>query len=548
MTAAAAGGGDRDGFEVALDFPARDESTGGGSKSNDEKLQNSNNMVGAVCNMVVAILGPGLLTVPYAIGISGLWMGTGMFVVTALVNDATTMQLIEASSCLPAGVPRTYGKLARHACGLENTKTGKMLDGALKMVIALFLFGCICGNLVAVYNLADMFCTWAGININPAYTLCILLVGVVLPLCCVRDMKFLGKYSSPVGVFALVTVIVAVVARASYYFAEGNVAHNPPLNKSQFLLTFPIATFTFSVQPYLFSIFDFEASDHSTTKERLSMVRRTTHIAMTVAFILYTSVAVFGVLQLGGDINTNVLLSYCPKGQKGCPDTLTSLLSLVMVIAVVVCLPINLYPLRAIIDNVLPQFECFQWCEPERSRMDDFHYHRISGGSDNSNTLYLAHTRSPALVKTPVVDPGARNAAMLVANANESGKFRRTASAGSVPRGSVASDVPVSSANFSYDGAAAPDKQFSWARYMSITLFVLGICSLPALLRIDMGVVFDITGATACFLCSYVLPSWFLFRLTPRSPSMMTRIISFLFVFGGTGATIASLYVLIPKL
>eukprot|EP00239_Pterosperma_sp_CCMP1384_P006811 CAMPEP_0197856216 /NCGR_PEP_ID=MMETSP1438-20131217/28114_1 /TAXON_ID=1461541 /ORGANISM="Pterosperma sp., Strain CCMP1384" /LENGTH=183 /DNA_ID=CAMNT_0043471597 /DNA_START=13 /DNA_END=564 /DNA_ORIENTATION=- len=72
-------------------------------------------------------------------------------------------------------------------------------------------------------------------------------------------------------------------------------------------------------------------------------------MAMVLSFMIYMSVGMFGVLQFGPSTLDIILLNYNAKGQT---SHLTVAISGVMAGTVMICLPLNVYPLRCLIDEV----------------------------------------------------------------------------------------------------------------------------------------------------------------------------------------------------
>lgn len=339
----------------------------GSAKEPPKPPTNGASFASSVCNMSIAILGPGLLSVPYALSASGLLLGTAMMMAALGLNMYTVMLLLDSALRLPNSVEPTFESVVRHGFG-------KRAEQFLVLNIALYLFGCVCGNLIAIMKLGAVFVHWCGLRISAELLLVLLVCLVELPLCCVRDLDTLGRFSSPLGVFSLCAVAAVVVVQAltaSSWGPDSTGWPDPPLlpEGRSLLLTFPIATFSFSAQPYVLPLLFHQVLPRAErpsgahvsqaqredgeplsrmqpySKEDRRKALRVVYAAMALCALLYMATGLFGVLQLGDlqHVKSNVLLSYPAD------DAVACITSAVMTVAVATCLPINIFPLRQLL-------------------------------------------------------------------------------------------------------------------------------------------------------------------------------------------------------
>ena len=73
-------------------------------------------------------------------------------------------------------------------------------------------------------------------------------------------------------------------------------------------------------------------------------------LSMLLCMTIYSGVGIFGVLQFGAATKGDVLLNYDES------DGLPSVMAGVMAFSVCVCLPINIFPFRELLENVLPVY------------------------------------------------------------------------------------------------------------------------------------------------------------------------------------------------
>ena len=94
-------------------------------------------------------------------------------------------------------------------------------------------------------------------------------------------------------------------------------------------------------------------NDHGRGPRRLGQAecdraKAVTHAAMGLCFFIYTSVGVFGAAQFPGtEVNSNILLQYA-RG-----DQAAIVMSGVMAAIVIICIPVNIFPLRELLDELL---------------------------------------------------------------------------------------------------------------------------------------------------------------------------------------------------
>lgn len=309
--------------------------------------------IGAICNMSLAILGPGVLSIPFALASAGTGLGLVMMLVAMWMNDYTVLRLLDVSLTLPPGTARTYENVAMAAGGARFGPTARSsLQGGLVLV----LFGFICGNMVAVVQLVEIVAHAADIHISHYLVLVIVVFGAMAPLSTISKLDTLGRFSSPMGVVSL--LLLGAVALFQLAEGGGEMVGWRPLARfdSVTLVTFPLATFAFTVQPYIFTIF-FEdlapahyrvpaEGESAPGKVPVARLRRVTHAALFLSLIIYSSVGYAGVLRFGEAAKSNVISNYNSE------DVSTLVMCVVMITTILACFPVNVFPLRAQIDAI----------------------------------------------------------------------------------------------------------------------------------------------------------------------------------------------------
>ena len=282
--------------------------------------------LGSVFNMALAILGPGVLSVPYALSKGGLGLGGLMIIGLALLNTCTIEALMTCAERLPRQ-ERTFS-------GIANACFGKKMAAFVDVNVAVYLTGCVCGNLVAISTLGARFVHWLGWHALSSDAVLLACSVLLLPPCLCKDLTRYGTVVSPLGVVALFSVVCCI---AGLFFRGQDHSEMKAINASdELLFAFPIATFSFSAQPYIFSLFyeddqrtsrsSFSRSIADSLTEEEACVesipepllpgptpinaqdKLTVRAAMALSMAVYTGVGVFGVLQFGVSSQCAVLL------------------------------------------------------------------------------------------------------------------------------------------------------------------------------------------------------------------------------------------------
>lgn len=307
--------------------------------------------IGPVCNTVIGILGPALLTIPYALRSAGMLLGIALLLATALMSDYAIVFLIDASVLIPVGKMRTFEDVASSA-------GGKVAKFTLQLSLVVMLFGCMCGNMAAAAALAHVIATALGF---PNLTYAQLLSGIVLcimaPLAFVRKLDTLGKFSSPLGVFSyfvLCGVVIFEFLIDPNFDSQLQNLHPLARTDSSVLACVNIAVFAFTLSPYCFSIFFEEIApgcdDPSVVPAQqvpTKRFRRVVHAGVALSFVLYMIVGVTGLLHFGTQTQSNIILNYPVTS----PVTIT--MSILMAVSVCMSFPMNVYPLRVTVDRLV---------------------------------------------------------------------------------------------------------------------------------------------------------------------------------------------------
>jgi len=295
---------------------------------------------GIVSNLCVGILGPGLLCMPWAVEKAGIVGATILFLITCGLNLITSRFLLYLSnknSKEPISVNVESPLLGRRKSSIseihENSTimyssleelAGEVLSPTYRIITAvsviIFLAGCIVGNMIALKTATQALFHSFGGYMFPTF---ICIIYCISAFC---NTEILGKYTSPAGLLALFIVSGCLCARTSF-------SNFDLVRPVSIMEAFPIATFAFTVQPYILGI--------CAGSEGTSVVNENSlFVAFFICFTLYTSVGIVGYATFGNQVAPNVLTNF------NSDDWLAILTNACMMIVIIACAPVNIFPVR----------------------------------------------------------------------------------------------------------------------------------------------------------------------------------------------------------
>ena len=293
-----------------------------GSSNGNDKIEHKSTVVGCASNLVNAIVGSGIVGLPFAIQESGFVPGVVLVVFCALLTEISLRLLIETAK--HSNVP-SYETVAEAAYG----KFGFYFVAINMFIMA---YGAMLSYLMIV---KDTFSSILGIDDDDLATKRAVLVTisslVILPLSCQRDVADLAKTSKMNICFDLIIVVLVVylaVRRGDYdddfddedhdydYDSYGTDAASPidlfKIKWDTIFVGLGVLSFAFVCQHSSFII---AGSLEKPTKERWSTV---TKLGLGFATSLALLMGISGYLGFGGpgrSVEGNILNSL-PQNSK----------------------------------------------------------------------------------------------------------------------------------------------------------------------------------------------------------------------------------------
>ncbi|KAJ8259152.1 hypothetical protein COCON_G00181640 [Conger conger] len=321
----------------------------------------------SVFNLSNAIMGSGILGLAFAMSNTGIVLFLFLLTFIAILS-AYSIHLLLTSAGVVGN--RAYEQLGNRAFG----QPGKVLAG---VVITIHNIGAMSSYLFIVkYELPLVIQAFLGKDTSPGvwylegnYLIIIVSLCVILPLALMRQLGYLG-YTSGFSLTCMVFFLISVIYKKYNIPCPLETSapdyHNfttPPSTEEeaceaklftinqQTAYTIPILAFAFVCHPEVLPIY---TELRNPTKKRMQNVANISILAM---FVMYLLTAVFGYLTFYGQVEAELLHTYSKAGD----DTLVLCVRLAVLVAVILTVPVVLFPIRRAVLQLLFPDKPFHW-------------------------------------------------------------------------------------------------------------------------------------------------------------------------------------------
>jgi len=288
-----------------------------------------------IVNMLATILGSGLLSLPYAMAGTGLWMGIFVFSFFMIISSISLLNLSKAVEVYSGYCD--FMVLAKD--NLPN-KVYWLVD----FIVLINCFGCCTGLLIVMSTLmpkvVEAFLTFDNEWALNRQLWCAICAGFLLPPVFLKNLEALKFTSFLVAIFVIYMGGVMIY----YYAHRTQLGYAPeyepvvhywfPGDVAQFLKVFAIIANGFACSQNVPRVVKTLVNP---TQMRLKMVFTT---PTTICLLLYSVIACIGYLSFGEDVDSNVLRSY-PTGL-----VLINIARLSITLALAGGYPVQLHPAR----------------------------------------------------------------------------------------------------------------------------------------------------------------------------------------------------------
>ncbi|XP_002125075.4 putative sodium-coupled neutral amino acid transporter 6 [Ciona intestinalis] len=325
----------------------------------------------SVFNLMNAILGSGILGLAEAQKNIGVLPFVLMLVSTACLALFTISLLLHLSRI--TGV-KTYEGLAQRSFG----KKGKFITS---IMIVFHCMGAICSYVFIMKNeLPEVIKVFVSYEEKPGedlpfylngnFLMLIVVVGVIVPLSTMKDIKFLG-YSSAFGMFCMMLFTVTVIAKkfsipcplplnnthsamANRTYHEEQYCSAKVVNlNTRSAYAVPTMFFSFMCHASMLPIYA------ELRKPSLPRMQKVAAISILNVLLLYLTSATLGYLTFYNRVESELLLTYSLYNPD---DPLIVISRLMVIICVMLSVPLLHYPARkTIILSMFPNPDQFFW-------------------------------------------------------------------------------------------------------------------------------------------------------------------------------------------
>ena len=497
-----------------------DEDSNASNTSDDNVAVPLSTFLGAVANLCSATLGAGVLSLPFALEQAGLVCGIVLLLASAWATSASIRLLVVACDKFHIA---TYERVVQHVLG----KTAKQV---VETCILLFCVGVAVAYLIAVGDILQQAIlvnddsnhdesTIAG---RRRWAIFVVWLLSMLPLSCLRRMKSL-QCASGVGLASIGLLVIAATYHLIQHFYQGHDPDdnadgdptdllllqedkNDPSTASWFseiiqrlspfvgpaensfvsvLRACPIVLFAFSCQVNVCQIYDelpggaartaavddTDTGDNRTglCQSKIETMSRVTWLAVGMCGFLYTSISIVTLMDFGSGLKPNILTCYHPKSHH---DPLLHTAFLAMAIAVVMAFPLNIFPARVSIIQIINAS-----AKPSSTLQED-----ITQQESQQDSFTL---NQPLLSQSDPEDPS------------------------SGQRMGVQRDLD--GFNVEESGQQGDDEEaipFQLCQHVSVTVFVAGMALGLALVVPNISIVFGLLGGTTGSLLGFIIPGF----------------------------------------
>uniref|UniRef100_A0A7N6APK2 Sodium-coupled neutral amino acid symporter 2 n=1 Tax=Anabas testudineus TaxID=64144 RepID=A0A7N6APK2_ANATE len=301
----------------------------------------------SVFNLGNAIMGSGILGLSYAMANTGIY---GDFFVTSLSVCMLNLSFLSKGAVV-------YEQLGYKAFGIP----GKL---AASCSITMQNIGAMSSYLYIVkYELPSVIVSFLGSDngewyTNGNYLVLIVTVTIILPLSLLKNLGYLG-YTSGLSLLCMVFFVIVVIIKkfqipcplpntTTVDYSEDMCTPKYFVFNSQTVYAVPILTFAFVCHPAILPMYE-------ELKEKMQGVANVSFLSM---FIMYLLAALFGYLTFNSRVESELLHTYS-KVYKF--DVVLLIVRLAVLTAVILTVPVVLFPIRTSVNHLLCPTKEFSW-------------------------------------------------------------------------------------------------------------------------------------------------------------------------------------------
>ncbi|XP_078075839.1 sodium-coupled neutral amino acid symporter 2 [Mustelus asterias] len=364
-----------------------------GKKKFEEEYRAGNTSFGiSAFNLSNAIMGSGILGLAYAMANTGIALFVILLTAVAIFSLYSIHLLLKTAK---EGGSLVYEQLGFKAFGLP----GKL---AASISITMQNFGATSSYLYIVkYELPIVIQAFLGLEentghwyLNGDYLVLMVSFIIILPLSLLKNLGYLG-YTSGLSLLCMLFFLIVVIHKSAHIpcplpdleqdlenvtlnatimatvtaayktvtsGSEPTLLYNATeedvckpkyfIFNSQTVYAVPILTFAFVCHPAVLPIYE-ELKDRSRKK-----MQRVSNVSFLFIFVMYLLAALFGYLTFNGKVEPELLHTYSKVYRS---DIVLLIVRLAVLVAVILTVPVVLFPIRTSVQQLLFSSKEFSW-------------------------------------------------------------------------------------------------------------------------------------------------------------------------------------------
>uniref|UniRef100_A0A8C5R540 Putative sodium-coupled neutral amino acid transporter 11 n=1 Tax=Leptobrachium leishanense TaxID=445787 RepID=A0A8C5R540_9ANUR len=305
-------------------------------ESNEKSKKITSNVCWAGSNLINAILGTGMIGLPYSMKLAGFPLGLLLLIGVAYVTDYSMIMLIKAGAM--SGTT-TYQSLVSRTFGFP----GYLLLSVLQFLYpfaAMVSYNIITGDIVPKIILRIPGVTPESILADRHFAILVTTIIVTLPIALYRNMEKLGKVSLVSLVLTTIVLIVVIIQASTLTSLIPHTSDAWVVAKPNALQAVGVMSFVFMCHHACFLIY---GSLEVATVDNWS---RITHASMLLSLCISLQYSIFGYVTFTGFTQGDLFENYCKD------DDLATIGRFCYAITIILTYPMECFVAREVIANV----------------------------------------------------------------------------------------------------------------------------------------------------------------------------------------------------
>ncbi|XP_040296218.1 putative sodium-coupled neutral amino acid transporter 11 [Bufo bufo] len=303
----------------------------------DEKERRfSSNIFWAGFNLINAILGTGMIGLPYSMKLAGLPLGILLLLAVAYVTDYSMILLIKAGEMSGTS---TYQALVSRTFGFPGYLLVSLLQ-FLYPFAAMISYNIITGDILPKIFQRIPGVTPGSILADRHFAILSTTIVITLPIALYRNMQRLGKVSLMSLLLTIIVLVIVIIRASSYMVTIPHTEGAWVFAKWNAIQAVGVMSFVFMCHHACFLIYG------SLEKGTVKSWSNITHISMIISLIISVQYSVFGYVSFTGFTQGDLFENYCKD------DNLVTIGRLFYAMTVILTYPMECFVTREVISNV----------------------------------------------------------------------------------------------------------------------------------------------------------------------------------------------------